>query len=99
MGCGSSAVAILVVCDRGGCFGSGMALAGFRGCASCSSLADAGRAQTPSKNKAGSIQLAARPNLMVMRRFFARLVSVHRWFKDSDNGPRHQSFLTHPLGF
>jgi hypothetical protein len=72
--------AILMVCDRGGCFGSGMTLAGFCGGASWS-VADAGRAQTPSKNKAGSIQLAPRPNLMVMRCILHAWVSVRPWFK------------------
>jgi hypothetical protein len=71
-----SIVAILMVCDRGGCFGSGMTFAGFCGSVSCRSVADAGRDQTPSKNKAGSIQ--PRPNLMVMRRVPHAWVSLDR---------------------
>jgi len=62
-----SIVAILMVCDRGGCFGSGMTLAVFCGGASWS-VADAGRAQTPSRSNTETIQLALRLNLMVMRR-------------------------------
>src|SRR5215471_4449971 len=61
-----SIVTILVVCDRGGCFGTGMTLAGFCGGASWS-VADAGTTQTPSKSNVGSMQLVPRLNLMIMR--------------------------------